>query len=179
MWKKMLIAGCMMFLSACQRVVPIEPVNWKEGVSLNALFISKQGIERTPYYMIAVKEDKVYAKSTSMLPIEAADKNLIDIQNEPGWEYFYQINQVHDYESASIIELNNHQYQRLISIIEKSGALSWNGYNESIKDKRLDSGIHYELYLLCSDDSRVEMKGYNICPEGFDLLYWTISEFFN
>ena len=153
-----------------------EVVKWEEGMMLTGMFISKQGMMKSPYYTLIVKEDKAYVKRSNKTPLQAFMDGEIEAQNEEGWEYLYQGDIINTYEQATIQELSTSQYQDIMKIIEKYGAFGWDGTYQKKHHHVVDKDERYELYLQCSNQKTVKMKGFNHCPEGFDELY---QEFIN
>lgn len=164
------MTGFMLLMTSCHQ--PFKgPLTWEEGNVLTGMFISKQGMKRSPYYTLVVKGDKIIVKSSNKTPLQAFMDGEIDAQKEIGWEYLYQGDIVNTYEQATVRELDSSQYQDIMKIIEKYGALGWDGTYQKKHHLVVDKDERFELYLQCSNQKTVAMKGFNHCPEGFNELY--------
>jgi len=159
----------------------ITSVSLPEGTEISGLFITHQGMQAGPYYLLQATDSGTYMKisnkdpggydmtkgeDTASLPINAKYLGFIDI--------------VKDCEYASSILLEDEAPLRALeAAIVENGALAWDGYDESDSmEDVLDSGDSYRLYLELSDGSTVTMQGYNVCPVGFMPLLAKVEEIF-
>ena len=159
----------------------IVPVPFPEGATLTAFHLHHVGMMMEPYYILTTTEDGTYMKITNLSP---QDWQMVDGEDLSGWTdasaYLAFADTVKACESASLVLLEDDaSIKALEEAIAASGALAWNGYDESRKMKGvLDSGDRYVLYLELSDGTTVTMKGYNISPAGLAQLHSRTEEIF-
>lgn len=148
---------------------PLQSIELSEGVHLTNLFISRQGSMREPYYIISAKPDGVYIKMTYTHP-HSLDEN----------SYFTFSSSKVDDETAISFKLNSEELESIEEIIEKHGALSWNGFNESeALIGVLDADMQYSFFMTLSDGSSIDATGYNVYPRGMDDFFYDIFLFIN
>lgn len=161
---------------------PITPIALEEGTHLTGMYLTQQGMARMPYYIMRTTSNGTYMKISDLSP---DDYNMWkdddgEAAEQPS-EYFGYIDTVKDVEYASLISLDDESLIRqLEEIIEKYGALGWDGFNESDSmPEVLDSGNRYDLYLELSDGTTVTVNGYNAAPNGFHDFYGEIVNVFS
>lgn len=171
-------------------------VKLSDGATLTGLFMSHQGMAREPYYIFRVKGDRSYMKITSEAPNgyrmtegdklnigiekEKDDNTDEDISKEEEIHYFGFVDEVKDYEHASLVTADETIIKQLTEEIIQSDALKWNGYSKHKKMKNVaDSGDGYCLFLIFSDKTTVKVNGYNACPDGFKAFFSNVRDIFN
>lgn len=159
-----------------------SPIELPEEACLTGLYLTHQGMERRPYYMMRTTENGTYMKISDLSPDDyAMVKDETSEASEQPAEYFGYIETVKDVEYAGLICLEDDELIRqLEEIVVKYGVLGWDGFHESDSMPGvMDSGDSYQLYLELSNGTTVTMYGYNITPTGFQDFYSDIVKIFN
>lgn len=188
----LIIIIAILFLSGCAKSdnntagdttlsvnTPIEKettaeIKLPEGVYLTNLFASRQGSMRNPYYILTSTHEETYMKMTYTYPPDLAPSSYApeDIEN-----YFVFSDSIQDDEYALLFPIHKEGLEKAESIIEKYGALGWDGFNESESlSGVLDADMSYDLYIKLSDGTSIEAFGYNVCPLGMDELIFEIEK---
>lgn len=164
--------------------VKAEPLPFPEGVSLTGLYMTQQGMERGPYYILKETDNGTFMKITD------TDPQVLSIGNQDAVTYnlddshFYFADTVLDEEYASLARLEDvSPVRELEETIVQSGALRWDGWDKKGNVggglfEVMDSGDSYELYLELSDGTSVTMHGYDIHPEGWNDLFSNVADIF-
>ena len=160
----------------------ISSVPFPDGVRLTGMFITHQGgMRANPYYILQTTADGVYLKISNLSPNHSKMTAGEDIASLPSnTPYLGFADTVKDCEYASSVQINDDALLKEIeaSIVE-NGALGWNGYDENDPMVGVaDSGDSYQLYLELSDGTTVTVKGYNVCPAGFNPLLKSVQKVF-
>lgn len=144
-----------------------------EAVCITGFYIHHEGMAMEPYYLYTVTPDGAYMKMTDTDP-------LVWECYEDGEGYLAYSDTIKEEEHASLILVKEEQMiQKLEDAIVASGALGWDGYDRKVSKKgETDKGDWYVMYLCLSDQTTIEMKGYDVCPAGFELLLQTVVELF-
>lgn len=159
----------------------VTSVPLPEDAELTGLFITHQGMRGGSYYILQTTDAGTYMKISNRDPGDyemTKDEDVAALPANAKYLGFADI--VKDCEYASSVQLEDDAPLRALeAAITESGALAWDGYDESDPmEDVLDSGDSYRLYLELSDGSAVTMKGYNVCPAGFMPLLAKAAEIF-
>ena len=159
----------------------ITSIELPDGARLTGLYLTHQGMARMPYYIMKTTENGTFMKISDLSPDDYVmwkDENMDDIVQPK--EFFGYIETVKDVEYASLIQLKDDTLIRqLEEIVEKYGAIGWDGFHESESMPGvLDSGDSYNLYLELSDGTTVSVYGYNTAPRAFNDFYTEIVDIF-
>lgn len=182
-----LVMGIMTFLSGClggqdkktNNVTEIAPMDFPEGVTLTGFYMTHQGMAMEPYYILRVKDDGIYLKTTNVSPANLQITFGMTRNNDIEAEYFGDIDTVKDSEYASLTVVDEAVVRELEQAIVEWGALSWDGFSESRSmDGVLDAGDTYKLFLMLSDGSTVSVHGYNARPKHWSDLALRVIEIF-
>ena len=161
----------------------IEPIDIPEGVRLTGFYINHIGMAMEPHYIVKTTENGTCLKITNLSPDDWQMSDLVvDGENKnTSDKYFKFADVVLDIEYGNVVLLEDDKVvKELEKVIEKVGALGWDGYNEHVSmDGVLDAGDSYNLYMEFSDGKTVTMYGYNSCPKGFDELMLTVITIFD
>lgn len=134
------------------------------GVRLTCFIINHQGMEREPYYVIKEIDSKLY--------MQISCNDLYD-------EGIFEDINVFDENDGPFKVIDYSFIQELEKVIYETGAINWDGYNESVSISGiLDVGDSYTLYMEFSDGTTVNVYGYNTYPDGFDILRGKVFEIF-
>ena len=159
----------------------ITSMKLPDGARLTGLYLSHQGMARMPYYIMKTTENGTFMKISDLSPddYEMWKDDDTDDHVQPK-EYFGYIETVKDVEYASLIQLKDDTLIRqLEEIVEKYGAIGWDGFHESESMPGvLDSGDSYNLYLELSDGTTVTVNGYNTAPRAFNAFYTEVADIF-
>lgn len=182
-----LAMGIMTFLSGClsgqgkktNKVTEIAPMDFPEGVTLTGFYMTHQGMAMEPYYILRVKDDRIYMKTTNVNPANLQITFGMTRNNDIEVEYFGDIDTVNESEYASLTVVDEAVVRELEQAIVEWGALSWDGFSESRSmDGVLDAGDTYKLFLMLSDGSTVSVHGYNARPKHWSDLGLRVIEIF-
>jgi len=168
----LLLTGAAAILAGCARstvVTKVTPMPLPEGTSLTGLYMTHQGMAMGPHYVLKTTDEGTWLKRSDRSPMEN------------GISYLDFADTVQDGEQAVLSRLADASVIEVLeTAIEQSGALGWDGFDETkSKPGVSDSGDLYVLYLELSDGTTVTMRGYNVCPAGFDLLLSQVWEIFD
>ena len=158
----------------------IKPVDIPNDARLIGFHIHHMGMAMEPHYIIKLTEKGVYLKLTNTSPDDWTMKDDVD-EKDGDSEYFRFADVVKECESGEVVFLENDEVvKELEAFIVKIGAISWDGYNESVSMPGvLDAGDIYDLYMEFSDGTTVTVHGYNSCPRGFSELKMKTVEIFD
>ena len=165
-------------MSGVESGITAEPL--PEGVRLKHFYISRQGMEREPYYIMKTADNGIFMKITDICPYDERILGNEAYTLQGGGKYFAFADTVKECENAELIQLSDDASVRLLeNAIEQTGALKWNGYNKNVSRPGVsDSGTRYEMYFELSDGTAVSMDSYNICPAGFAKLLAAVRDIF-
>ena len=170
----------MLFGCAKNEADTITPVSLPKDMVLTGFQIHHEGMEFEPYYILHATDAGTYMKITNINPhddrmLEGKEIGSLSFDEF----YFGYADTIKACENAeNVLLADDAPVRRLEEAIEQSGALAWDGYDETRKKKGADSGDRYALYLELSDGTTVAMTGYNICPAGFEQLLSQAREIF-
>lgn len=179
--------GMMSFLPGCSggqeknitTITEIAPMEFPEGVTLTGFYMTHQGMSMNPYYILRVRNDGIYMKTTNLSPNNPRMTFSMNPDYDLEAEYFGYIDTVKDCEYASVAVVDESVLRELERAIVEAGALSWNGFNKSRSmDGVLDAGDSYKLFITLSDGSTVSVYGYNARPEHWSDLGGRVMEIF-
>ena len=165
-------------MSIIESEIIAEP--FPEGVRLKNFYITHQGMEMEPYYLLKTADAGFFMKTTDIRPYDERILGSGSYAALDSAKYFAFADTVKECERADLIQTKD---DKALCALEKAiagtGALNWNGYFKNISGTGVsDSGDRYEMYIELSNGITVSMDSYNICPAGFMKLLKEVSDIF-